>query len=357
LWETPEQNVYLCSMKISWIEISINILFWIASAWFLVSGYSVVSVEHTIENDVESQVIIRDSALMFRIAGAITLSAILFYTNLYLITSRRLSGSNWKTGLYSLGAFIMALLLFHAISFFNWGTKLPLLPASLVFGIFTFYYAISIAYGLGISWLKSESDRKNLIIEKNNAELTLLRNQLQPHFLFNALNNLLSMINQKQYSGASNAIEKLALLLRYVIEETKAEKVKLTQEIQFIENYTSLQMLRFDPDEVDLKFSVQGNTDEVFVEPGLFLPFVENAFKYGAEPEVKSKIAITFEVSDDSIISFSVSNPVLKNNGALSTGTGIEATKNRLDLVYPKKYKLEISDTNDFIVQLKIFNS
>lgn len=339
-----------------WIEILANVIFWVASAWLLISGFSVVSIEHTIDNGIESQIIRKDSTLILQMALAIGLSFVLFYINLKLINSRQLTGSIWKTSLFSLSAFVIVIAFFHILAPFISVDENLLMPTSLIMGVFSFYYTISIAYGLGKSWLKSEALRKNLLLEKNQAQLSLLRNQLQPHFLFNALNNLLSMINQQQFSGASDAIEKLALLLRYVIEETKADKVSLSKEIRFIENYSALQMLRFDPQEVDLNISVLGKPDNYFVEPGLFLPFVENAFKYGAAPELKSKIIIQFDLSHDSVIDFSVSNTLINNNIVQGTGTGIEATSNRLNLVYPDRYTLDITNNDGFTVYLKIFN-
>lgn len=162
------------------------------------------------------------------------------------------------------------------------------------------------------------------------------------------------MINQKQYRDSVQAIEKLAQLLRYVIEETRSEKVSLSQEIRFIENFTSLQMLRFDPSEVDFSISVNGNPRERKVEPGLFLPFIENAFKYGTQPEVKSEIKIAFDLTQDNFISFSVTNPIHDKSVSHRIGTGIATTKNRLKLVYADQFQLEIKENQKFEVHLKI---
>jgi sensor histidine kinase YesM len=314
-------------------------------------------MEFTIENSVESTVIQRDSVLMGKIGGAIILSAILFYLNLYILAAKGSLVFSWKTAFYSISALICSIILFRLVTILDIIPKIPALPVHLILGVFTFYYAISLAYGLGLSWYKSEVARKNLLLEKNQAELTLLRNQLQPHFLFNALNNLLSLINQKQYSNAADAIGKLALLLRYVVEETKAEKVSLAQEILFVENYTSLQILRFDPGEIDLNIEITGIPEKWMVEPGLFLPFVENAFKYGAEPEVRSKIDIEFDLLSDSEINFVITNPRLIKETPQGSGTGIEAISKRLNIVYPDKHKLTISKDEAFTVHLKIWNA
>ncbi|MCB0669995.1 MAG: histidine kinase [Saprospiraceae bacterium] len=340
-----------------WIAVLLNFAFWIASAWLLVSGYSIVSMEYTVENGVESKIIERDTVLMLKIGGTIFLSLILFYVNLFFLSIRGSETLSGRTMLTSLAMLLAALLIFEVLTFIDWIPRYPEIPLSLTLGILGFYYAISCAYGLALSWLKSEEVKKNLILERNQAELSLLRYQLQPHFLFNALNNLLSLINEKQYRGASNAIEKLAHLLRYVVEENQGGKVKLLHEIEFIRNYTSLQMLRYHPGEVEVNLSVNGNTENREVEPGLFLPFVENAFKYGTQPEEYSRIDILFDATHTSELYFSVSNPDLKNKQEPGTGTGIAATRKRLDLVYPDKYLLEIEKNTNYVIRLKLMES
>ena len=339
------------------IEVFVNAVFWIASAWLLVSGFTIISIEHTVENGVESHQIIRDKGLILKNYTAIALSFLLFYSNLYLLVRRGFKRPLLKTIGMSLGLWITAVLTFKGLTSLDILPARPAMQSSLLYGIFTFYFAISVAYALGIAWQNSENERKNLVLDKNKAELTLLRNQLQPHFLFNALNNLLSMLQQQQYAGVSKSIEKLAFLLRYVIEETTADKINLSQEIKFIENYASLQLLRFDPDEIEWLFSVEGDPESFSVEPGIFLPFIENAFKYGTEPERKSRIAISFNLSDKQVINFSISNPILSMANKDSTGTGIASTKNRLNIVYPNRYELDIEYDDEFVVRLKIFVS
>lgn len=340
--------------KKHFIIIIINLIFWLTSAWLLVSGFSIVSMEYTIENGVESKIIERDTVLIIKIFALILISAVLFYLNLFLISSHQTTNAfSRKTILISLGALISSLGIFQLLLLVNLIPELPVLPLNLVLGILCFYYAISWAYGLGISWYNSEEARRNLMIQKNEAELSLLRNQLQPHFLFNALNNLLSLINQKQYSGASHTVEKLAHLLRYVVEH-KGDKVQLSQEISFIENYIALQMLRFQPDEVEVMVHVTGDPESKLLEPGLFLPFVENAFKYGTEPETQSRIDMLFDASVPNEIRFSITNPVLNQSVVSSTGTGLDSTRKKLDLIYPDRYELDIAEGDVFKVNLKL---
>lgn len=337
------------------IVILINAIFWTSSLWFLVSGFSVISIEHRIVNGVETQEIIRDHSLVVKLLGAGAISFLLFYLNIYfLITKRFLKGPAWKTAGRSIGLLILAIAIFHGLLLAGLLPEQPRMQASLIYGIFSFYYAISVACALGISWLRSEAERKNLLIEKNKAELTILRNQLQPHFLFNALNNLLSMVDQGKDPNLAGAIAKLAYLLRYIIEESKAEKVNLIREIEFLETYASLQMLRFNPEEVGFNLNVTGDAENVFIEPGLFIPFIENAFKYGTEPERESVIRVNFDVSTRAELFFSVTNSMFAAIKPEGISTGIDSVRNRLEIVYPDRFNLEIIQNGEFTVKLKI---
>ena len=191
------------------------------------------------------------------------------------------------------------------------------------------------------------------MVDKKQAELTLLRNQLQPHFLFNALNNLLSLVNPSENPKLANSFDRLSQLLRYVIEETSTDKVSIAKEIEFLKNYIQLQILRFNEGEVDIEFEVIGPYDSQQVEPGLFIVFLENAFKYGTEPEKTAKIQILFELSDPYSIQFQIKNKVLMRN-INGVGTGIEATRKRLGLIYPEAHQLSIANAEEFLVKLII---
>jgi len=339
------------------IAILINVIFWTSSLWFLVSGFSVISIEHRIVNGVETQEIIRDNSLVIKLLGAVAISFLLFYVNYYFLTTKRSlkgKGPSWKTAGLSIGLLLFAIVIFHGLLLAGLLPEQPKMQASLLYGIFSFYYAISVAYALGISWLKSEAERKNLLIEKNKAELTILRNQLQPHFLFNSLNNLLSMVDQSKDSNLAGAIARLAYLLRYIIEESKAEKVNLIKEIEFIENYASLQLLRFNPEEVEFNLNITGDAENILIEPGLFIPFIENAFKYGTEPEHESVIRVNFDVSPQAELFFSVTNSIVAAIKPEGISTGIDSVRNRLEIVYPDRFNLEISQNGEFTVKLKI---
>jgi LytS/YehU family sensor histidine kinase len=122
------------------------------------------------------------------------------------------------------------------------------------------------------------------------AELNLLKSQVNPHFLFNTLNNLYGLITQNENQKASEITLKLAELTRYLLESSKTEKVSIKRELQFIEDYLCLEKIRLSKN-TDIKFDVSGIDKEVFVAPLLFIPLVENAFKHGLQTVTEKSFA------------------------------------------------------------------
>ena len=329
-------------------------LFWVFTAWLIVNSFSIQGQEIEIINGVETIKTTRDFNLIYQILICVGISFCISYLNLLNIRSLTQDNSKIKTFLLS------GILLFVGFMIYLFCVRLffahaLLLPMQLTLGIFLFYFAISTAYGIIMVWFQVEQRQKDLELSAKRAELHLLRNQLQPHFLFNALNNLLSMVDQKRSPQLTTSIEKLSQLLRYVIEESKVEKTSIQNEIQFIQNYIDLQSLRFEENELTIQCNILGYNKTQLVEPGLFIPFVENAIKYGTEPEVNSTIDIRFDLSDPNSILFTIKNkhPGVNTNKT-STGTGILAIRERLQLVYPSKHKLEIIQNEQYTVNLKI---
>jgi sensor histidine kinase YesM len=338
-----------------WKEIIVNALFWLITAWLITSSFSVERLEIENLNGVETVRKTIGIGLVLQINLLIAISLVSFYFNLFnvhqLVKPHKRSRVIFVSIiilLVSIGAFLFAQQLCFAENY-------ALLPLSLTIGVSLFYFTISTTYGLVKVWIQSDRAHQHLKLVNKQAELTLLRNQLRPHFLFNALNNLLSMVDQQKSPQLSSSFEKLSNLLRYVIEETKSEKVCVSAEIEFVKNYCDLQLLRFEKEEVDLKLLLVGEHGDLQVEPGLFIPFIENAFKYGTEPELKSVIEIKFDISEREKIAFSVKNKKANVFGKNeSTGTGISSTIERLNLVYPSKHTLQIQENDYFLVELNI---
>jgi len=340
-------------MKKNWIEVVIHIIFWLSTAWLITSGFSIVSYDIEVINDAETVNIVRNSALIYQILLCIFISLIAFYANTWLIFQfnrvRTNKSSIWYSGL----VFVMVLIVVYVVTEVRFFSDAPPIPPELAFGIAVFYFALSIAYILSKLLIYNNQRQQELMVDKKQAELTLLRNQLQPHFLFNAINNLLALVHPSDNPKLVHSIDKLSQLLRYVIEGSGTDKVSIEKEIEFLRNYIELQTLRFNEDEVDVDFQVNGPYDAQQVEPGLFVVFVENAFKYGTEPEKASRIDITFDLSEPDSIHFLIKNKVLMGN-MNGAGTGIEATRKRLDLIYPDAYQLSISQSEDFFIELRI---
>jgi sensor histidine kinase YesM len=336
-----------------WVEVAINILFWILTGWLITSGFSIESQEVSIKDGVQTVNIVRNEDILIRLHYIIGLSFLFFYINFWNISRFLQKEKSSQILLLTLAFLVIPFFLFK-FSHNLIQDSLIKLPDSLIFGIFFFYFSISIAYSIGKVLQQSEQQKQQLALEKKQAQLTLLRAQLHPHFLFNVLNNLLSMVDQKKNPELTASLDRLSGLLRYVVYDTDGN-VPVKKEIEFIRNFMDLQIQRFEKDEIDFKLVVNGPHNLQMIEPGIFIPFVENIFKYGAEPEKSSRIVIQFDLTQSDKIIFESSNPIYptlqQNKGS---GSGISSTKARLALVYPNNHRLTITENESFNVKLEI---
>ncbi|HEX5154550.1 MAG TPA: sensor histidine kinase [Parafilimonas sp.] len=203
--------------------------------------------------------------------------------------------------------------------------------------------------------LKTNDRLQKVQQEKTDAELVYLRSQINPHFLFNTL-NLIYSLTIKKTEQASEAIVKLANMMRYVLYDSDKNYVLLQQEINYIKNYIELQQTRFE-NAVDVLFDISGEIKaDQKIAPLIFIPFVENAFKHGVNAEENSTIKIHIDIKDESV-SLAVYNrkvnTIIINED--EGGVGLTNTKNRLQLLYPGKHELKIENNDDdFSVYLKI---
>jgi len=221
------------------------------------------------------------------------------------------------------------------------------------------YHAfLIIPFGIGFKlaklWYENFITQKILKAQNDANELALLRSQINPHFLFNTLNNIHSFI-QREPDKASFGIIKLSEIMRYMLHKSDTEKVLLENEIDYINNYIDLQKLRTaDPNFVEFKIS--GNYKGVSVPPMLFMPFIENAFKHGRKREVSPGIIICLSILNN-YIEFSVTNYIKEeeNTDSSKGGFGLKNIKRRLELLFRNNYELETaSEDKKFIVKLKL---
>ena len=223
--------------------------------------------------------------------------------------------------------------------------------------IFLLVFTVGTCISVIQRWLQTEETRKETESQKLQTELSFLKSQINPHFFFNTLNNIYSLAVVRSEKTAP-AVMKLSSIMRYILTETTQEHVALHNEVDFIKNYIELQQVRL-TEKTTVAFSSVGLIDEKLVAPLVFIPFVENAFKYGISTKSVSHIEIKIEALANSIRFFS-SNFIVpsENNMMENTGIGINNVKRRLALMYPDKYTLtnEIKD-NFYLVHLEIFTS
>jgi LytS/YehU family sensor histidine kinase len=202
--------------------------------------------------------------------------------------------------------------------------------------------------------LKIRERLKKTETEKANAELSYLKAQINPHFLFNTLNSIYSLAIQKNDKTA-DAVVKLSDMMRYVLNDSNTNFVPLEKEISYISNYIELQRMRLTSN-VKLSYTCEGNVFDKKIAPLVLIPFIENAFKHGVNSEENSDIDIRITCSDTKLILMVKNNCVRANNNDLNkSGLGIENTKQRLQLLYPQQHHLDISEVNNtFIVTLSL---
>lgn len=219
-----------------------------------------------------------------------------------------------------------------------------------------FYSACAILIRITVRWFEERKANDEKLIQDHKFELELLKAQLNPHFFFNTLNNIYSLVYKKS-DEAPAALMKMSEIMRYMLYESKAEKVPLEKEIEHLNDYIELQKLRFtDPGYID--YTVAGDIINHQIPPMLLLSFVENAFKHGKKRVSNPGIIIRIDASEK-LLNFIVSNytiePVNKKDSTY-TGIGLVNIKRRLELIYPRCHDLTISAKNDrFTVNLNIY--
>jgi len=206
-----------------------------------------------------------------------------------------------------------------------------------------------------------EQQKKLEQIEKDNLtnELKFLKSQIQPHILFNSLNNLYDFTLSKS-DKAPDLVLKLANVLRYVLYETSTEKVKLSKEFKFLKDYIDLQQMQFEGRGVlEFDASHPNNLEELEIAPFLLIPFIENSVKHSLGTKEKNVIVKIFLEVKGKNIKLLVSNNFEKSNhrteDLTTKGIGLKNVKKRLDLLYPNQYELSIQESNTFYsVQLEL---
>ncbi|WP_053972602.1 sensor histidine kinase [Mangrovimonas sp. ST2L15] len=212
----------------------------------------------------------------------------------------------------------------------------------------------SLALKMAERYLKTEADRQEAEKIKLESELQHLKYQLQPHFFFNSLNNIYSLVDISP-DKAKSTIHSLSKLMRYLLYETNVERVTLNKEIQFIEKYIELMKLRL-TDRTKVSYQFPEVSHDVQIAPLLFISLVENAFKHGVSSSEESRIHFEMHLKNDKII-FETTNRDFPKTDMDKSGSGIGLLniEKRLRLLYPNKYTFRHgAEKNLFKVKLMI---
>ncbi|MEO6520690.1 MAG: sensor histidine kinase [Mucilaginibacter sp.] len=354
-------------MKKSYIAI-FHIVFWLP---YLFQPISFIYVFSKLTSPSNATFNVRDYYLFSGLNSGISIiaDAAIFYFFYFYLFPRYLNNQRIKNFVYA--GFIAGLIIClfnvtasHILSgSFNLPTALSKVtnkyPLNVVNDIAIFFKLMALGITGSmlrgfIAWYNDIHYKKVLENRNLQTELALLKAQINPHFLFNTLNNI-DILIEKNAETASIYLKKLSDLLRFTLYESPAETIPLSREIAGIEQYIDLQKIRTSNANF-VKFEVKGNIDELYIAPMIFMPFVENAFKHSTNKKVEDAIEILIDINGDEI-NFSCVN-VFDNTQALqqpNSGLGLELINNRLNLFYQGNHQLTISKENNlFSVNLMI---
>ncbi|BAU52035.1 sensor histidine kinase [Mucilaginibacter gotjawali] len=214
-------------------------------------------------------------------------------------------------------------------------------------------YMLSFIFRMALAYFELKRQSEKILVQKSQAELNLLKSQVQPHFLFNTLNNIYYEA-YREAPRTAKLIERLSDIMRYFVDESPKDEVSLSTEIQFLENYMVLEKIRI-RHEIDLDFIKECNT-EVRIPPMLLMTFVENIFKHGIDKSSsENKIELSL-VQQDGYLLFQTKNRIYDLPGAaVHTGFGIKNLRKRLNLLYGDNFELNIiNEGNYFTAFLKV---
>lgn len=327
------------------LELTIHIV-----SWLLIFGFPLVFVDRV--NGINWHQFLRHSCVSVSYF-------LIFYANYLWLVPRFLFSDNTKK--YIVGNFILVLAASVSLHLFleSLNTSPPpeeflrRLPPRWLFYARDFVLMIFVA-GLGaairtsLRWRQAEEMLIEAERQKTEAELKNLKNQLNPHFLLNTLNNIYALIAFNS-DKAQSAVQELSKLLRHVLYENQQNFVPLEKEFDFIRNYVALMRIRLSQQvKVDLKLETDpGNA--LLIAPLIFISLIENAFKHGISPTAPCFISITITGNADGTVRCEIQNSNHPKNGQDKSGSGIglEQVSKRLELIYPGRYQWQKGASGD----------
>lgn len=219
---------------------------------------------------------------------------------------------------------------------------------------FNMLYVLSLAAGAKFfkQSIKARGELQQLKVKTAEMELNALKAQINPHFLFNNLNNIYSKLQDDTEKGAEMVLE-LADVMRYHLELSSKEKVSISEEMRIIQSYIEIERLRLN-DNCDLQTNIQADAPSLFIAPLILLPFIENAFKHGTHPTKSCYVHIDLS-TENRTLKMWIKNSIIHDKRVVKTNVGLENTTKRLGILYEGRHDLNMTETeDDFEVQIAI---
>ena len=206
-----------------------------------------------------------------------------------------------------------------------------------------------------VTWYGDIKLKEDLNKKNSEMELALIKSQINPHFLFNTINNI-DVLIEKDAKMASNYLNKLSDIMRFMLYETKTETIPLKKELTYIEKYIELQKIRTSNDNF-IHYAVEGDYSNIMIAPMLFIPFIENAFKHAEDKKMENGLNIKVSIESDSIVFECENNYSVNKQAKLDqSGLGNELITKRLTLLYSDKHTLVVNHKNGtYKVKLTLF--
>ena len=225
-----------------------------------------------------------------------------------------------------------------------------------LFGPTALILLLSFAYRFVKDWLVHERVKSALVSEKVAMELAFLKSQVDPHFLFNTLNNLYALALEEKAERTADGVAKMGTLMRYSLHDAQADKIPLQKEIAYLEKYIELQKVRIaEGAKTTIKVAIEmGNVTNETIAPMMLVPFIENAFKWGISMVAPSRIDINLRLANG-ILSLGVRNTIHEIKMTEPGGIGLKNVQNRLRLLYPRRHRLACTNSNqEYTVHLEL---
>lgn len=296
------------------------------------------------------------------IVGVVT--TLLYFVNVYFLIPRFLQLGLYYKYLLSLFIGFVAMICVKNVLMEMFTTPMPsvlqngrqtliLFPGRMDFLPMLMSCALGISFEMIVNSEIQRKEKAQIEREKMSSELSFLKSQINPHFLFNSLNSIYALAEQQSHK-TGEAIILLSNLMRYMLYGSNNGRIEIGKEIECIENFIKLQKMRISTrEDILIEVSIEGRDSKILVEPLILMPFVENAFKHGVSYHQRSEVRIRLVTNAQQLFLHVVNTKKIVSqaeSGSRSSesGIGLANIKRRLDLLYPKKHALKIVDDRDF---------